>query len=139
LEGIKGAMSGRSLSSDRDTADAFGPNVHCPLLGEHEHLEAVLRLSCLSERANRIFRDLVGEIDPMGLIRRTDITSFWKDRLAPWLLGDFANNESVTHNDASAISQIKAAIHSCLGSMDKAMRQNWHRKLAGRFRNNRTL
>jgi hypothetical protein len=73
------------------------------------------------------------------LIRRTDIVSFWKDRLAPWLLGDFANNENATHNDASAISQIKEAMHSCLRSTGKAMRQNWHRMLARKFRNNKTL
>jgi len=75
----------------------------------------------------------------MSLFRRSAIESFWKDRLAPWLLGDFAKDESGTLNGSSAISQMKEAVHSCFTSSGKAMRQNWYRMLAGRFRNDRTL
>jgi hypothetical protein len=133
-----GSMSGWPLSNDRDTADAFGTSLPCHLLGVLESLEVVLRLSCsgMSREANGIFQS--DEVGAMGLIRRSDIASFWKDRLAPWLLGDFAKNENVTLNDVSAISQIKQTMHSCLRSTGKAMHQNWHRMLADRFRNNRT-
>jgi len=81
----------------------------------------------------------LGEIGVMSLFRHSAIASFWKERLAPWLLGDFAKNESGTVDGTSAISQMKEAVHSCFTSSGKAMRQNWHRMLAGRFRNNRTL
>jgi hypothetical protein len=97
----------------------------------------------LSGDGQRVFREAValkqGEIGAMGLIRRTNIASFWKNRLAPWLLGDFEKNESVAHNGASAINQIKQAMHSCLRSTSKAMRQNWYRMSAVWFRNNRNL
>ena len=84
---------------------------------------------------------VMASIGVSGLIRRAHAhaAAYWNDRLAPWLLGDFAKDETGTCNrDTTTIQLMKAAVHSCLGSTGRSMRKNWYRMLASRFRNNRT-
>ena len=58
-----------------------------------------------------------------------------RDRLVPWLLGDFAKDETgALHYDTTAFKRMKSAFSSGLHSTGKALRYNWYRKLPDKFR-----
>jgi hypothetical protein len=60
---------------------------------------------------------------------------FCHDRLVPWLLGDFAKDETGALDlDTTAFKRMKSAWSSGLRSTGKALRDNWYRKLPNKFR-----
>ena len=76
--------------------------------------------------------DRIGAVCSIGWARAE---VFCRDRLVPWLLGDFARDETgALDDDTTAFKRMKSAFSSGLRSTGKALRDDWYRKLPDKFR-----